>query len=119
MARTKGSKNKPKEAQIKPETPKNDQNEPQNGQNNPENGQERENQGRNSEIDTIPDSSLPKKDLFRSDEVERYFGISRSTVDRWAEHGILEKIRKGGITFITYRSILNCKFHDKFKKKAI
>jgi excisionase family DNA binding protein len=39
---------------------------------------------------------LPKKALLRADEVARFWGVSRSTIYRWADLGIIKIIKKGG-----------------------
>lgn len=35
-------------------------------------------------------TSLPNKELLRPDEVAAYFGVCRSTVYLWIDHGLLE-----------------------------
>lgn len=57
------------------------------------------------------DEYLPKKDLFRIDEVADYFGVTKSAIRLWIAHGHLsaEKIASGSIR-IGRDSILNCRF---------
>lgn len=61
------------------------------------------------------ESMLPKKDLFRVDEVARYFSIVDRTVRLWIEHGHLVAKKKGGTIFVTRKSILDCHILDKRK----
>jgi len=57
------------------------------------------------------DPYLPKKGLFRRNEVAAYFGITVRCVDLWIRHGILEKVNKvGGTVQIPRDSILRCRF---------
>ena len=59
----------------------------------------------------VPDDSLlPKKGLFRRDEVAAYFGVTVRCIDRWIQHGILEKNKVVGTVQIPRRSILECRF---------
>jgi excisionase family DNA binding protein len=44
---------------------------------------------------------LPKKTLLRPDEVAKLWRISRSTVYRWADSGVIKAVRKGGVIRIT------------------
>ena len=50
---------------------------------------------------------LPKKDLFRVDEVMQFFDVSDSCIRNWLAHGILEKAKIGGVVRVTRESILN------------
>ena len=54
---------------------------------------------------------LPKKDLFRVDEVKLFFDVSDSTIRNWLDHGILTKAKIGGVVRITLQSILD--WYDK------
>ena len=58
-------------------------------------------------------NELPKKELLRVDEVAEYFGIARSTVYLWIDHGILEAEKIGGIIRIPRDSILACRMNNK------
>lgn len=60
-------------------------------------------------------SMLPKKDLFRVDEVATYFSISESTVRLWIQHGHLTAIKKPGSIKISRKSILDCHILDRRK----
>ena len=51
--------------------------------------------------------TLLDKDLYRSDEVAEYFSVSRKTIYKWIEQGILDAVKKGGIIRITRKSIIN------------
>ena len=42
-------------------------------------------------------STLREKDLFRVDEVASYFGVSRSAVYLWIDHGKLIAGKYGGV----------------------
>ncbi len=53
-------------------------------------------------------SMLPKKDLFRIDEVAQYFSITERTVRLWIEHGHLTAVKKGGTIRIPRKSVLDC-----------
>ncbi len=65
------------------------------------------------EIEDVDDSFLPKKDLFRIDEVAAYFSVEEFTVRRWIAHGHLKrtKIASGSIR-VSRESILNCRFNS-------
>ena len=69
------------------------------------------------EQETIEDdqSMLPKKPLFRVDEVATYFSIEERTVRLWIQHGHLTAIKKGGIIRIPRASILDCHILDNRK----
>ena len=56
------------------------------------------------------DPLLPKKGLFRRDEVADYFGVTVRCIDRWIQHGLLEKNKVVGTVQIPRRSILECRF---------
>jgi excisionase family DNA binding protein len=59
--------------------------------------------------------SLPKKDLFRPDEVADYLMISKSTVYLWVDHGILQAEKIKGTIRIPRKSIVNCRMAAKLK----
>lgn len=62
------------------------------------------------------DSNLPKKSLFRIDEVADYFNVGRSTIYLWISHGILTAEKyNGGIMRISREAILNCRFNNQLK----
>lgn len=71
----------------------------------------------NSKIDEastkIDDSSLPKKSLFRIDEVASYFDVARSTIYLWIDHGILGAEKYGGTIRVSREAILSCRFNGK------
>lgn len=56
------------------------------------------------------DPLLPNKGLFRRDEVAAYFGVTVRCIDRWIQHGILEKNKVVGTVQIPRESILRCRF---------
>jgi len=56
---------------------------------------------------------LPQKDLFRVDEVAIYFGVSRSVIYLWIDHGHLNAEKLNGTLRIPRESIL------KFRIKSI
>ena len=56
------------------------------------------------------DPRLPDKSLFRRDEVANYFGVTVRCIDRWIQHGHLEKNKVVGTVQIPRRSILECRF---------
>lgn len=69
-----------------------------------------------SEIEqVIDDPMLPPKSLFSTDEVSAYFGIARSTVYLWIDHGILEAEKYGGTIRISREAILACRFNSRLK----
>jgi len=67
-------------------------------------------------IETVDDSTLPKKDLFRVDEVAAYFNVSRSTIYLWVDHGILKAEKyngQNGTIRISRKAILSCRFNNR------
>ncbi len=58
-------------------------------------------------------STLPKKDLFRIDEVADYFSVTERTIRLWIDHGHLKTTEKAGIVRILRGSILKCRILDK------
>jgi len=60
-------------------------------------------------------STLPKKDLFRIDEVATYFDVNERTVRLWIDHGHLTPVKKGGVIRILRESILKCHILDNRK----
>jgi excisionase family DNA binding protein len=62
------------------------------------------------EIDKKSDHGLPKKELFRVEEVAEYFGVTERTIRLWIEHGHLDKEKIVGIVRVPRRSILRCRF---------
>lgn len=67
--------------------------------------------------DMMEAPGLPKKDLFRVDEVADYFDVTRRTIELWIQHGHLEAFKKCGIVRVPRESILKCKFNRE-KKSA-
>lgn len=63
-----------------------------------------------SELKVSDDPLLPKKGLFRRDEVADYFGVTVRCIDRWIQHGLLEKNKVVGTVQIPRGSILRCRF---------
>jgi len=55
-------------------------------------------------------SGLPKKDLFRVDEVAKYFDVTERTIFSWIAQGHLKAERMVGTLRIPRGSILNCRF---------
>ena len=64
-------------------------------------------------IEPDTDHGLPKKELFRVDEVASYFGISERCVRLWIDHGHLQCEKIVGSIRITRGSILRCRFRNK------
>lgn len=58
-------------------------------------------------------STLPKKDLFRIDEVATYFSVTERTVRLWIDHGHLTSVKKAGVIRILRESILKCHILDR------
>jgi len=56
------------------------------------------------------DTMLPRKSLFRIDEVAQYFRVSERCIKLWIEHGHLEKEKIVGSIRISRESILRCRF---------
>ena len=44
---------------------------------------------------------IPERPLLRVEEVARFWNVSRSTIYRWCDEGILHGIKKGGSLRIT------------------
>jgi len=65
------------------------------------------------------DDLLPKKSLFRVDEVADHFGVTTRTIYTWIAHNILQSVNPGGIVRIPRESILNCRFKDMFLRDDI
>jgi len=57
--------------------------------------------------DTI---GLPRKDLFRVDEVAKYFDVTERTIFSWIAQGHLKAEKIVGTLRIPRGSILNCRF---------
>ena len=55
-------------------------------------------------------TGLPKKDLFRVDEVAKYFDVTERTIFSWIAQGHLEAEKIVGTLRIPRGSILNCRF---------
>jgi len=58
-------------------------------------------------------STLPKKDLFRIDEVADYFSVTERTIRLWIDHGHLIAVKKAGTIRILRKSILDCHILDR------
>jgi len=56
---------------------------------------------------------LPKKDLFRIDEVAAYFSVTDRTIRLWIEHGHLAGEKVVGSIRISRDSILHCRFNKR------
>lgn len=57
---------------------------------------------------------LPKKDLFRLDEVAEYFNTEVRTIRNWIDHGHLELVEKHrGQLRVPRVSILKCRFASR------
>jgi excisionase family DNA binding protein len=56
---------------------------------------------------------LPKKALFRIDEVARYFDVSERTIRIWIDHGHLVGERVVGSIRVSRESILTCRFRNR------
>jgi len=63
-----------------------------------------------SKKDKMDDPLLPKKSLFRIDEVARYFSVSDRCIRLWIDHGHLKKEKVVGTIRISRESILRCRF---------
>ena len=83
-------------------------------------------QGKKTILDVIPNSPakikqelkeivassfLPKKDLFRVDEIASYFSVTDRTIRLWIEHGHLKSEKIVGSIRITRDSVLKCRFN--------
>lgn len=62
------------------------------------------------------DPLLPKKSLFRVDEVAAYFSVTDRTVRLWIEHGHLQSEMIVGSVRISRASILRCRFNKPINK---
>ena len=62
------------------------------------------------EIEPENDHGLPKKALFRVDEVACYFGVTERCVRLWIEHGHLRAEKIVGSVRVSRESILHCRF---------
>lgn len=58
-------------------------------------------------------NTLPNKELLRVEEVATYFGVARSTIYLWIDHGILQAEKIRGTIRIPRESILNCRINSK------
>lgn len=65
------------------------------------------------EIDFDDDHGLPKKELFRIDEVANYFNVSERTIRLWIEHGHLACEKIVGSIRVSRASILKCRFRKQ------
>lgn len=63
----------------------------------------------------VESANLPQKDLFRIDEVARYFDNSERTIRLWIDHGHLEAEKVVGSIRVTRTSILSCR--KRFARK--
>lgn len=63
--------------------------------------------------EVMGDIKLPDKEFFRVDEVARLFGISRSTIYRWIEEGILVPTKIGINTTRIHRDSLKVMIKSK------
>jgi len=58
-------------------------------------------------------NDLPKKTLLRPDEVARFFGVSRGTIYRWIDFGLLEACKPTrGVIRIKRESIITLISND-------
>lgn len=64
------------------------------------------------------DPRLPKKSLFRIDEVSAYFEVARSTIYLWIDHGILSAEKYHGTIRVPRESILSCRFRGQLDPLA-
>jgi len=53
------------------------------------------------------DPLLPKKSLFRVDEVAMYFQVSNKTIYLWIDHGLLDAEKYSGIIRVPRKSVLS------------
>ena len=60
-------------------------------------------------------TGLPKKDLFRVDEVAKYFDVTERTIFSWIAQGHLKAEKIVGTLRIPRGSILNCRFGNDNK----
>lgn len=66
-----------------------------------------------SASDAIKDDPLlPKKSLFRIDEVATYFSVTDRTIRLWIEHGQLQSEMIVGSVRIPRASVLRCRFNN-------
>jgi len=66
----------------------------------------------------IDDPLLPKKSLFRVDEVAAYFGVSRSVVYLWIDHGIISAEKIGGTIIVSRDAIISCRLRNRLDPLA-
>lgn len=57
--------------------------------------------------------TLPNKELLRPDEVAQHFGVSRSTIYLWIDHGLLVAEKYQRIIRITRESVENFRLEKK------
>lgn len=65
--------------------------------------------------ETVDNSFLPMKALFRPDEVATYFNVSRSVIYLWVDHGILEAEKYHGTIRIPRQAIIGCRLANKLR----
>ena len=58
-------------------------------------------------------TTLPNKVLLRVDEVADYFGVARSTIYLWIDHGILEAEKYRGVIRVPRESVNACRMNGK------
>jgi excisionase family DNA binding protein len=56
---------------------------------------------------------LPKKPLWRVDEVAAHFDVSPRTIYLWIDHGLLEAEKPSGVIRIPRESIINFRLASK------
>jgi len=66
---------------------------------------------------TEHDKYLPKKDVFRIDEVATYFDVSERIIRLWIDHGLLtrEQYVKKGMIRVTRESIVRFRLKGREK----
>ena len=67
------------------------------------------------ESERFDDENLPKKSLFRIDEVAEYLSVSDRTIRLWIDHGHFQVEKLHGTLRITRESILSFRLKSRVK----
>ncbi len=58
-------------------------------------------------------TDLPNRELLRVEEVATYFGVAKSTIYLWIDHGILKAEKYHGTIRVPRESVQNCRMESK------